>query len=48
MYVANFFGNTVSATSRLTTAYSDGCNGAVDNGCQMGICTITNTYGGPA
>jgi DNA-binding beta-propeller fold protein YncE len=48
VYVANFFGNTVSVIAPLTTAFSEGCNGTIDAAGQTATCTVTNAYGRPA
>ena len=45
LYVPNANINRVSVIAPLTTTYSDGCNGTIDNAGQTAICTITNTYG---
>ena len=45
LYVTNPGSNTVSVIAPLTTTYSAGCTGTMDNGGQSAICTITNAYG---
>ena len=45
MYVANLFGSTVSVIAPLTTTFSSGCNGAINNAGQTATCTVTNAYG---
>jgi YVTN family beta-propeller protein len=47
LYVTNNFDRTVSVIAPLTTTYSNGCNGAIDNGGQTAPCTVTNAYGRP-
>jgi YVTN family beta-propeller protein len=47
LYVTNFGDNNVSMIAPLTTAFSEGCNGTIDNAGQTAICTVNNVYGKP-
>ena len=40
--------DTVFIMAPLTTTFSEGCNGTIDNGGQTATCTVTNTVGRPA
>ncbi len=48
LYVANSAGDTVSVIAPLTTTFSEGCNGTINNAGQAATCTVTNAYGRPA
>jgi YVTN family beta-propeller protein len=47
LYVTNLGDNTVSVIAPLTTTFSEGCNGTIDNAGQAATCTVTNAYGRP-
>jgi YVTN family beta-propeller protein len=45
LYVTSPVSSTVSVIAPLTTTFSDGCKGNMDNSGQTTLCTITNAYG---